>query len=154
MVGLTAEANSLESSQMSSQSSPCKCKSEPAQGSANTSPLHPLLYVRYKDHVIYKNLIQPNPEAIERETVGWLAHENQDIILIEHDRTIKRKDISSGKSNGIIILKSCILEALPLQKNSEWQLNCQQPIAKDEYAFRPSERKTQRAKKLQRRKLD
>jgi len=41
MVGLTAEANSLESSQMSSQSSPCNCKSEPAQGSANTNPLNP-----------------------------------------------------------------------------------------------------------------
>jgi len=28
MVGLTAEANSIESSQMSSQSSPCTCKSD------------------------------------------------------------------------------------------------------------------------------
>ena len=142
MAGLTAEANSLESSQMSSQSSPCRSKSEPAQGSANTSPLHPLLYVRYNDHVIYKNIIQPAPKAIERETVGWLAHENQDIILVEHDRTIKRNDISSGKSNGIIILRSCILEIKPLQKNSKWKLNCRQPIAKDEYAFRPTERKT------------
>ena len=41
MVGLTSEANSLDSSLMSSQSSPCNCKSEPAQGSANTSPLRP-----------------------------------------------------------------------------------------------------------------
>jgi len=142
MVGLTAEANSLESSQMSSQSSPCTCKSEPAQGSANTSPLHPLLYVRYKDHVFYKNIVQPDPEAIERETVGWLAHENQDIILIEHDRTIQRKDISSGKSNGIIILRSCILEIVPLQNNLNWHLNSAEPTSKGEYAFRPTERKT------------
>jgi len=142
MVGLTAEANSIESSQMSSQSSPCKCRSEPAQGSANTSPLHPLLYVRYKDHVIYKNIFQPDPEAIERETVGWLAHENQDIILIEHDRTIQRKDISSGKSNGIIILRSCILEIVPLQNNLNWHLNSAEPTSKGEYAFRPTERKT------------
>ncbi len=142
MVGLTAEANSLESSQMSSQSSPCTCKSEPDQGSANTSPLHPLLYVRYKDHVIYKNIVQPDPEAIERETVGWLAHENQDIILIEHDRTIQRKDISSGKSNGIIILRSCILEIAPLQNNLNWHLNSAEPTSKGEYAFRPTERKT------------
>jgi hypothetical protein len=146
MVGLTAEANSIESSSMSSQSSPCNCKSEPAQGSANTSPLHPLFYVRYKDHVIYKNILQPAPEAIERETIGWLTHQNQDIILIVHDRTVWRQDISSGKSNGIIILKSCILEIRPLQKNSKWQINCLQPIAKDEYAFRPSERKTHSSK--------
>ena len=142
MVGLTAEANSLESSQMSSQSSPCRSKSEPAQGSANTSPLHPLLYVRYKDHVFYKNIVQPDPEAIERETVGWLAHETQDIILIEHDRTIQRKGISSGKSNGIIILRSCILEIVPLQNNLNWHLNSAEPTSKGEYAFRPTERKT------------
>ena len=121
------------------------CKSD-ATMSAGASPLNPLLYVRYKDHVIYKNILQPNPEAIERETVGWLTHQNQDIILIEHDRTIQRQDISSGKSNGIIILKSCILEIRPLQKNSKWKLNCRQPIVKDEYAFRTSERKTHRAK--------
>ncbi len=41
MVELTSEANSIESSLMSSQSSPCNCKSEPAQGSAISSPLHP-----------------------------------------------------------------------------------------------------------------
>ena len=41
MVGLTAEANYNDSSLMSSQSTPCSSKSEPAQGSANTSPLHP-----------------------------------------------------------------------------------------------------------------
>ena len=110
MVGLTAEANSNESSLMSSQSSPCNCKSEPAQGSANASPLHPPLYVRYKDHVIYKNIILPAPEAIERETVGWLTKQNEEILLIEHDRTIQRENISSVKSNGIIILRSCILE--------------------------------------------
>ena len=91
MVGLTAEANSLESSQMSSQSSPCKCKSEPAQGSANTSPLHPLLYVRYKDHVIYKNILQPIAEAAERETVGWLTKQNEEIMLMENDRTTSNR---------------------------------------------------------------
>ena len=117
------------------------CKSD-ATMSAGASPLNQLLYVRYKDHVIYKNILQPAPEAIERETVGWLTHQNQDIILIEHDRTIQRNDISSGKSNGIIILKNCILEIRPLQKNSKWKLNCRQPIVKDEYAFRPTERKT------------
>ena len=41
MVGLTAEANSLNSSLMNSQSTPCNCKLEPDQGFANTSPLRP-----------------------------------------------------------------------------------------------------------------
>ena len=149
MVGLTAEANSLESSQMSSQSSPCRSKSEPAQGSANTSPLHPLLYVRYKDHVIYKNILQPIAEAAERETVGWLTKQNEEIMLIEHDRTIQNSEISSGQGNGIIILKSCIIEirSLPLQKNSNWHLNSQETTRKGEFALKPKKRKTQTSRK-------
>ena len=142
MARLTAEAASSNNSPNGNCTSPCTGKSVPAQGSVNTSPLHPLFYVRYQDHVIYKNIIQPNPEAIERETVGWLANENQEIILIEHDRTVQQKDVSSGKSNGIIILKSCILEVQPLQKNLNRHLNRRQAIEEDEYAFRPSERKT------------
>lgn len=142
MAKLTAEANSTNA-KLGSNSSPCTGKFEPAQGSANTSnPLHPLLYVRYKDHVIYKNIIEPAPEAVERETVGWLIHQNEEILLIEHDRTIQRQGISSGKGNGVIILKSCVLEVRPLQKNSKCHLNCQQPIQETEYAFRPTERKT------------
>ena len=146
MAKLTAEATSSNNSLNGNCTSPCTVKFEPAQGSTDTSPLHPLLYVRYQDHVIYKNIIQPNPEAIERETVGWLAHQNQDIILIEHDRTIQQKDVSSGKSNGIIILKSCILEVKPLQKSSNCHLNSQPNDSTSEFAFRTSERKTHRAK--------
>jgi len=148
MVGLTAEANSLESSQMSSQSSPCRSKSEPAQGSANTSPLHPLLYVRYKDHVIYKNILQPIAEAAERETVGWLTKQNEEIMLIENDRPIQKDEILYGQGNGIIVLKSCIIEIhlldqQPLQKNSNCHLNSQTNKSKGEFALKPKKRKTQ-----------
>jgi hypothetical protein len=145
MVGLTAVANSIESSLMSSQSSPCTCKSEPAQGSANTSPLYPLVYVRYQDHVIYKNILKPIAEPAERETVGWLTKQNEEIMLIEHDRTIQNSEISSGQGNGIILLKNCILEIreLPLQKNSNCTLNSQTTKGIGEFALKPKKRKTQ-----------
>ena len=49
------------------------CKSEPAQGSTGTSPLNPLIYVRYRDHVLFNNVLQPSPEAIEaKQLVGCL----------------------------------------------------------------------------------
>jgi hypothetical protein len=120
------------------------CKSEHADGSAGNSPLNPspLVYVRYKDHVIYKNIQAPQLTAVERETVGWISHQNQEIIHIEHDRTVQDK--ISGQGNGIIVLKCCIVEMLylPLQKNSKWLLNS--PSAKDssEYALQPKKRKT------------
>ena len=119
------------------------CKSAP-EGNAGASPLCPI-YVRYKDHVIFKNISAPSPIAVVRETIGWVKQQNDELLLIEHDRAIP----SQGKTvNGIIILKNCIVEAysLPLQNNSEWQSNCQQPIAKDEYALEPNKRKTHSSK--------
>ena len=129
-----------------------KCKSD-ATMSAGASPLCPLVYVRYKDHVFFKNMQNPKAEAIERETIGWVKWETDELLLLENDRAIP----SRGKNvNGLIILKNCIVEAHPLllQNNLKWVLNSATATVKDEYAFRPSERKTLRAKKLQRRKLD
>ncbi len=106
------------------------------------------VYVRYKDHVLYKNIEQPIAEVVERETIGWLTKQTDEIMLIEHDRTIPNAQIPSGQGSGVIILKSCIIEIykLPLQKTSNCHLNSSELIVKGEYAFRPTERKTQKIK--------
>ena len=132
------------------------CKSS-LKGDAGTSPLNPsiaisasmfclgsVVYVRYKDHVIFKNIEQPLAEAVERETIGWLTKQNEEIMLIEHDRTVPGAQIQSGQGNGIIILKSCIIEfhPLPLQKSSKWLLNLQGSKGKGEYALQSKKRKT------------
>jgi hypothetical protein len=103
------------------------------------------VYVRYKDHILFKNVWQPVADAVERETIGWLSKQTDEIILIAHDRTLPDPRITMGKSSGVIILKSCIIEihALPLQKNSNCILNSPVPIDRSEYAFRPTKRKTQ-----------
>ncbi|MEM2081502.1 MAG: hypothetical protein QW744_04435 [Candidatus Bathyarchaeia archaeon] len=82
------------------------------------SPEGSPVYVRYKDHVLYKNIKQSIADAVERETIGWLTKQTDEIMLIEHNRTIPNAQIPSGSGSGVIILKSCILEihALPLQK--------------------------------------
>jgi hypothetical protein len=102
------------------------------------------VYVRYKDHVLFKNVVKPIEEAVERETLGWLTKQTDDVMLIEHDRTIPCFQISMGQGNGIIILKSCIIEIreLPLQKSSNCHLNSAEPIVKCEYALQQRKRKT------------
>ncbi len=108
-----------------------------------------LVYVRYKDHVLFKNIQQPIAEAVERETIGWLTKQNEEIMLIEHDRTIPNAQIPSGQGSGVIILKSCALEIckLPLPKISDWSLNSQSHIGKAEFALQPKKRKTQQRKR-------
>jgi hypothetical protein len=102
------------------------------------------VYVRYKDHVLFKNIQQPIAEAVERETIGWLTRQNDEIMLIEHDRTIPNPQIPSGQGNGVIILKSCIIEIrkLPLQKALNCHLNSAETIVKASTRF------SQRGEKL------
>ena len=102
------------------------------------------VYIRYKDHVLFKNIQQPMEEAMQRETIGWLSKENSEIILVEHDRTMPNAELCSGQSNGLIILKSCIIEIrkLPLQESLKWHLNSQETTGKAEYALQPKKRKT------------
>jgi len=116
-----------------------------------TSPAFSLgsaVYIRYKDHVLFKNIQQPMEEAMERETIGWLSKENGEIILVEHDRTMPSIQLNGGQGSGLIILKSCILEIrkLPLQESSGWRLNSQETTDKVEYALQPTKRKTRKQK--------
>ena len=68
----------------------------------------PLVYVRYKDHVVYKNIENPRAEAVKRETVGWLTKQDDEIMLIENDRSLRVKGNSAV--NGVVLIKSCIVE--------------------------------------------
>jgi hypothetical protein len=105
-----------------------------------------VVYVRYKDHVLYRNIRNPIEEAVERETVGWLARENGEIILIEHDRTPQCLQLPRGSGSGVIILKSCILEllSLPFPCFSDGRLNSTEASGTTtECASQPKRRKTQ-----------
>ena len=109
-------------------------------------PLGSVVYVRYKDHVLYRNIRNPIEEAVERETVGWLARENGEIVLIEHDRTPRCLQLPRGSGSGVIILKSCILElrSLPFPCFSDGRLNPTEASGTTtECAFQKEKRKTQ-----------
>ena len=75
------------------------------------------VYIRYLDHVLYRNTPEALENTAERETIGWLTQENKELVCIQHDRTIENLQHASGTATGLVLLKSCILEirALPLQ---------------------------------------
>jgi hypothetical protein len=104
-----------------------------------------ILYVRYKDHVLYRNNKQVENPA-ERETVGWLTQQTEELLCIQHDRTVKGPNNPKGTASGLLILKSCILEVqqIPLQNIPNWTLNSQgNKETNVEYALQPKKRKTQ-----------
>ena len=75
------------------------------------------VYIRYLDHVLYRNTPEALEDAAERETIGWLTQENKQLVCVQHDRTIESLHYASGTASGLVLLKSHILEirALPLQ---------------------------------------
>jgi hypothetical protein len=131
------------------------CKSESAQGSAGTSPLNPhekLIYVRYQDHVLYNRSSALAIQPQTREAVGWLIYEADTYIIISWDRDAGPPTLHGGdpKASGLVLLKSDVVRMIAFSsehhRNFELNLKSKQHKEDSEFAFRPSERKTHRAK--------
>jgi len=71
----------------------------------------PLVYVKYLDHALYRNLAPLSSKPVIRETVGWLLYENDETVWILWDKnaapTIHEK---FDPSSSLVIVKRCILE--------------------------------------------
>jgi hypothetical protein len=122
------------------------CERRLNQTHQTSIPKDSVVYIRYKDHVLFKNTPQPAKNAAERETVGWLTQETGDLLCIQHDRAAESPHYSSGTASGLVLLKKCVLEirALPLQTVPRRSLSCPDDKATiAEYALQTAKRKTQ-----------
>ena len=70
-----------------------------------------LVYVRYKDHSLFRNAPPETQVPIVQEAVGWVDDENSDylrlIVARYHEPGSKRTVL---KTTGLVIVKSTILE--------------------------------------------
>jgi len=112
-----------------------------------SSLLESAVYVRYEDHVLFKNMKDPPAEAIVRETIGWLTRETGEVLLIEHDRPLQNQRASSGHCNGVIVMKDSVLEIyrVPLEAIG-CHLKDRNADDVSEYALQPKKRKTRKKK--------
>ena len=69
-----------------------------------------LIYVRYKDHVLFKNCNHSNMKPSVREVVGWLVLETQEAIYVCCDRPVEPFPHEKSSESGLVILKSDVLE--------------------------------------------
>jgi hypothetical protein len=114
-----------------------------------------LIHVRYADHVLYNRAQAIAMQPQIREAIGWLIYECDNYITLCWDKDAEPPTLHGGdpKASGLVLLKSDIIALEHLKVEApishgtvDRVLNSPQPNVKDEYAFRPSERKTHGAK--------
>ena len=100
----------------------------------DSSQIPNAVYIRYRDHVFFRNVEAPAAQAILREALGWVKEENDEVMLIECDRALP---VCRSGFNGVVVIKSCIVSMVSL--NFEHVLNCQQSLLKNRVCA-PSQR--------------
>lgn len=71
-----------------------------------------LVYVRYRDHVLFH---RGNPQIMKpqiRECLGWLVYECPEHIIVCWDRDLEPPTLKGGdpKASGLVLIQSDILE--------------------------------------------
>ncbi len=121
-----------------------------------TDPELQLIHVQYADHVLYNRAQALAMQPQIREAIGWLIYECENYITLCWDRDAGPPTLHGGdaKASGLVLLKSDIIALERLKVKAQIShgtvdrvLNPLQPTVKDEYAFRPSERKTHKEMK-------
>jgi hypothetical protein len=71
-----------------------------------------VVYMRYRDHVLYHRSDPTIMKPQVRETVGWLVYDCADYIIIAWDRDAGPPTLKNGdpKASGLVILRGDILE--------------------------------------------
>ncbi|MEM2189229.1 MAG: hypothetical protein QXG35_07870 [Nitrososphaerota archaeon] len=67
-----------------------------------------LVYIRYRDHVLFRDSNHSLLSPIVRETVGWVVKESDEALWLVWDRGTDKNEFSF--ESGLIILKSDVLE--------------------------------------------
>ena len=124
----------------------------------NDSIFEGIVFVTYRDHVLYNRAPALAVQPQVRRAVGWLVYECEYYVTISWDRDVQPPTLHGGdpKASGMVLLKGDILELrklevkeLPLQKTSQCHLNLQPITVNSEYALQPKKRKTQKEKERQ-----
>ena len=69
-----------------------------------------LVYVKYVDHVLFRNADSSLLRPCVREVVGWLTRETSDVLCICHERAVELLPFEKPSESGLIVLKSDVLE--------------------------------------------
>jgi hypothetical protein len=70
------------------------------------------VYVKYRDHILFHHAEPVVLKPQIRETIGWLAYQNEDYIIVCWDRNADSPTLKGGdpQASGLVLLRSDIME--------------------------------------------
>ena len=73
--------------------------------------------IRYLDHVLFRGVDHRKQNPIERETVGWIAKQNEAAVWLLWDRATRNspQERSEPQECGLVILRRNIVEMRPIE---------------------------------------
>ncbi len=101
-------------------------------------PVGSFVYVRYRDHVLFRDSDPAKHQPWTRECVGWLDFEDPEYVRIVHERYAMPNPPFDGRhlGTGLVILKSTILELVDVRRLLGKQSST--PVYKHKDVYRPS----------------
>ena len=91
-------------------------RGEEASSLSPNSHSERLVYIRYRDHVLFQNSDPVLYERLNvREAVGWVEYETDYSICITHDRSVESLP-HEKRDSGLVISKADILEIVEIRK--------------------------------------
>jgi len=71
-----------------------------------------LIYVRYRDHVVFRDMDPDEAASFTREAIGWLDYEDDEWVRIVHERFAMPDPPNESKrrASGFVILKKAIVQ--------------------------------------------
>lgn len=78
-----------------------------------------IVYVRYRDHVLFNRAIAEAMQPQIRKAIGWLIYECDLYIIISQDMDDMQPTLKGGdpKATGLVLLRSDILEFKRLEQS-------------------------------------
>ena len=80
-----------------------------------------ITYVKYRDHILFRNCDSSEMKPCIREVVGWVTRENSEALCICSDMPIEPFLHEKPKESGVIILKSDIIETHELESDKAFK---------------------------------
>jgi len=71
-----------------------------------------VVYIRYRDHILFHRVDPLSLEPQLREAVGWLVHQAPEYVIITWDRKADPPTLKGGdpKASGLVLIRRDIFE--------------------------------------------